>query len=882
DKDMAALKQYGGVEGLAKLIGSDLERGLDDKAAQASAQRYGLNKFKEVPPKSFFVLAYETAQDPIILLLMFAATISTVLGAAIPHEREKNGWIEGVAIWIAVIIVISVGAGNDWQKDRQFRKLNAQKDAIRISVVRNGEQCMVPHTSIVVGDVLLLTAGDKVVADGIALESFGLVVDEASLTGEGDPIHKNRDEDPWVRSGTTVTEGNGKMLVSAVGPESEWGKIMSMVSEEGGGATPLQAKLEVVAAAVGKVGLGVAIACFIALLVKWCVENKGFPIKEINNNGPVQFFLYAITIIVVAVPEGLPLAVTISLAYSMRKMMKDNNFVRVLAACETMGGATAICSDKTGTLTENRMTVVKGWFCGAMHDDVPAPEALPQEAVQALGINVAMTSKAFLMEQPDGKTEFQGNRTECALLVMLKRWAMDYRTLQQEQKAALFQLFGFSSERKMSSCVMRADTKYVVYNKGAAEWVLRKCTTQMGAQGQVLPLDEAQRQDLADNVVVKMASVGLRCIALTKAELPLEDAGRSPDFFEDAANVNQNLTLLAIVGIKDPVRKEVPDAVTICQRAGIIVRMVTGDNIYTARHIARECGILPVGSAYTCLEGPAFRAMTDEQRAEMLPNMRVLARSSPEDKKILVKALKAMGDVVAVTGDGTNDAAALKAADVGLAMGIAGTEVAKEAADIIIMDDNFSSAPPHWLRLVLGCSIVKSVLWGRSVFTNIRKFLQFQLTVNFVALVTAFVGAVVGGTEPLNVLQLLWVNMIMDSMGALALATEEPTPELLRLRPYGREEPLIMGRMWKHIVVQGLYQLAWMFVCLYGLPEIIPRYYIGERYKPKYYGEQCLERTGDARICNWVLNCGFPVGAETANTGAPQPSPPRPQPFSSE
>ncbi|GFH20621.1 calcium-transporting ATPase, partial [Haematococcus lacustris] len=371
DKDMAALKQYGGVEGLAKLVGSDLERGLDDKAAQASAQRYGLNKFKEVPPKSFFVLAYETAQDPIILLLMFAATISTVLGAAIPHEREKNGWIEGVAIWIAVIIVISVGAGNDWQKDRQFRKLNAQKDAIRISVVRNGEQCMVPHTSIVVGDVLLLTAGDKVVADGIALESFGLVVDEASLTGEGDPIHKNRDEDPWVRSGTTVTEGNGKMLVSAVGPESEWGKIMSMVSEEGGGATPLQAKLEVVAAAVGKVGLGVAIACFIALL----------------------FFLYAITIIVVAVPEGLPLAVTISLAYSMRKMMKDNNFVRVLAACETMGGATAICSDKTGTLTENRMTVVKGWFCGAMHDDVPAPEALPQEAVQALGINVAMTSK---------------------------------------------------------------------------------------------------------------------------------------------------------------------------------------------------------------------------------------------------------------------------------------------------------------------------------------------------------------------------------------------------------------------------------------------------------------------------------------------------------
>jgi len=854
EKDMDGLRAKGGVEGLAGLLHSSTHDGLTEEGVAASSHTFGPNRYKEVPPKNFFKLAYETAQDPIIILLIVAAAVSTTLGAAIPEEREKNGWVEGVAIWIAVIIVICVGAGNDWQKDRQFRKLNAQREAIQVKVVRGGAQVLVNNTDVVVGDVLLLDTGDKVIADGVVVESFNLTLDEASLTGEGDPIHKNIDQDPWVRSGTQVTEGSGKVVVVAVGPHSEWGKILAMVTEEEDQQTPLQEKLEIVATAIGKVGLFVAVACFIAMLIKWCVENKGFPIKKINDHGPVQFFLYAITIIVVAVPEGLPLAVTISLAYSMKKMMKDNNFVRVLSACETMGGATAVCSDKTGTLTENRMTVTKGWFCGAHSDEVPAPEALPREAVVALGVNVAMTSKAFLIENEDGTTGFVGNRTECALLIMCRKWGIDYKAERERLHADLFQLYGFSSERKMSCCVMREGGKLVVYNKGAAEWVLKRCTSQMTAQGRVVPLSEAEKAALIENEVVAMASTGLRCIALTTASLPASDATDKPaDWWEDASNVDQNLTLLAIVGIKDPVRQEVPDAVATCQGAGITVRMVTGDNIHTARHIARECGILPPGSDFLCMEGPEFRKMGEEEMAQTLPRLRVLARSSPEDKRILVKSLRALNEVVAVTGDGTNDAPALKESDVGLAMGIAGTEVAKEAADIVILDDNFSS-------------IVKSVLWGRSVFTNIRKFLQFQLTVNFVALVTAFVGAVVGGVEPLTVLQLLWVNMIMDSMGALALATENPTPDLLKMRPHGREESLITPRMWKHILTQGIYQLFWMFVFLYALPEVIPSRY-ALRSSTEIYREECVGHTDNvfnatqtADYCNFMGYCGFPKG----------------------
>ncbi|EFN57544.1 hypothetical protein CHLNCDRAFT_6358, partial [Chlorella variabilis] len=752
---------------------------------------FGANKFKAIPPKSFFRLWFGNLKDPTLIMLMVAALISTILGAAVPEERENSAWTEGVAIWVAVLVVSLVGAFNDWNKDRQFQKLNAQKDIIEVKVMRGGKELTIPNHDVVVGDVMLLDTGDKIIADGFTIEVHGLVVDEASLTGESDPVKKGAElgQEPWVRSGTQITEGSGRMLVLAVGEQSEWGRTMALVVGEVG-ETPLQEKLGWLATAIGKLGFIVAVICFFVLLIRWIIINKGFPMDQFSE-GPLQFFIFAVTILVVAVPEGLPLAVTISLAYSMKKMMKDNNFVRVLAACETMGGATAICSDKTGTLTENRMTVVKGYFCGQMYAEVPPLSALPAGAREEIVTNVALNSKAFLMvDDSNGKVDFVGNRTECALLVMARNWGQNYRELRDIHHDQTVEVYGFSSERKMASVLVRRHGALRLYNKGAAEMVLSRCTAMVNAGGESQPMTEAMREELM-RTVTSMASTGLRTLCLAYTDFPESDPSRPADFF--ATPHEENLTALCIVGIKDPVRKEVPDAVATCQRAGITVRMVTGDNIHTAEHIARECGILTDGGL--ALEGPDFRVMPEEELLPLLPRLQVLARSSPRDKYILVQTLKKMGEVVAVTGDGTNDAPALKESDVGLAMGIAGTEVAKEAADIVIMDDNFSS-------------IVKAVLWGRSVFTNIRKFLQFQLTINLVALIVAFVAAITNGETPLNVLQLLWVNLIMDSLAALALATEDPTPDLLAKKPHGRDEPLISRHMWRFILSQGCYQVG--------------------------------------------------------------------------
>ncbi|KAF8057240.1 ACA11 [Scenedesmus sp. PABB004] len=869
DKDTAALKgKHGGVPGLASALGVDLKAGLDGDGAAARRAAFGANTYRQVPPKSFFRILAEGFKDPVILLLCAAATLSTVLGVAIEEERHERKWIEGIAIWVAIFLVTTVSALNDYQKDLQFRKLNAQKDVIQVKAVRGGATALLNNSDVVVGDLLLLDTGDKVVADGVVVDSFGLVLDEASLTGESDPIKKN-DDDPWCRSGTQVSEGSGKILVTAVGEASEWGKTISLVTSSGDEQTPLQEKLSHVAATVGKIGATVAATCFVALLIKWCVVNRGFPLSKINQNGPVQFFLYSVTIIVVAIPEGLPLAVTMALAYSMKKMMADQNFVRVLAACETMGGSTAICSDKTGTLTENRMTVTEGWFAGVALDHAPAADEVPAEARRLLELNFALNSKAFLIEHGADLVEFVGNRTECALLMLGRRWGADYRADRDAHQPDIAQMYQFTSAKKMASVLLRTPEDLLLLNKGAAEWVLQRCdsvlVTRPDGSTAAQPLDDDSRAALGETVV-GMASRGLRCICLAVRRLPHDDASRPADFFDDADNLDTGLTAVAIVGIKDPVRAEVPAAVAKCQRAGITVRMVTGDNIHTARHIARECGILTDGGL--ALEGPTFRAMPIVELLPMLPKLQVLARSSPEDKLTLVSLLKHHGEVVAVTGDGTNDAPALKESDVGLAMGIAGTEVAKEAADIVILDDNFSS-------------IVKSVLWGRSVFASIRKFLQFQLTVNFVALVVSFVGALVGGRMPLNVLQLLWVNLIMDTMGALALATETPSPKLLNDKPAGRSEPLINGKMFKHIVAQGFYQLFWMFLFLYGLPAFLPARYALTPACTLYARPGLCDSVATAKAglsppdaaaaCGAVLGCGLPCAAlgSTCALGAP-------------
>ncbi|KXZ55354.1 hypothetical protein GPECTOR_3g484 [Gonium pectorale] len=1026
-KDTTALQQrYGGAEGLAASLCSDLQRGISTTtttttttsiasssstasgtpaatgdglrdrsgggggAAVTVAERaevFGSNEMPTVPLKSLFALIWDNLQDPILLLLIAAALVgrgsglgqqmpvegvSTVLGAAIPEQRHESGWVEGVAIWVAIAVVVLVSSFNDYSKDRQFAALNRQRDLTDVTVLRDGVEARIRNTELVVGDVLVLSAGDKVAADGVLAvpgrDRGGLLaVDESSLTGESDAVKKTLTDDPWVRCGTQVQEGGGRILVLTVGADTEYGKTMAIVGTAGGEDTPLMEKLGDLAGAIGKIGAVAAVILFIVLLVKWMIENRGFPIKKINDDGPVQFFLYCVTIVVVAVPEGLPLAVTISLAYSMRQMMDDQCFVRVLEACETMGGCTAICSDKTGTLTQNRMTVVEGWLApGTKLDRAPLASELPAPLLDDLQRNIALNSKAFLIDPaerpghspghgkahtghtrgrhgksvpaarpaaaaaaapepygvaiaggggsdmgadvelgnvrqqsngaaaaaaaaaavaagketaepagmrraeaaspgglggpgwlvrpclalgrrcalleagrevsvadsaaadgdaaaaavatpaggvaPPPRIQFVGNRTECALLVLMEYgWGVRrYGDVRREYEASLERVYAFTSERKMSSAVLRMPGGSLrLYNKGAAEWVLRACTAVQAADGtSAVPLDERRRAEL-EGLVDEMAGRGLRCIALAVRDLDPEPSGGWPEGYWEEAPA-EDMVLQALFAIKDPVRPEVPAAVATCQRAGITVRMVTGDNVSTARFIARECAILTPGGL--ALEGPAFRQLSDEQLAELLPRLQVLARSSPADKFRLVCALKAQREVVAVTGDGTNDAPALKESDVGLAMGITGTEVAKEAADIVILDDNFSS-------------IVKAVLWGRTVFENIRKFVAFQLTVNIVALVVAFVGAIAGGREPLTVLQLLWVNLIMDTLAALALSTERPDPEILSRKPYGRHEHLITPTMLRYMLSQAAYQIAVLFFMLYALPDVLPGRY---------------------------------------------------------
>ncbi|KAJ8249622.1 hypothetical protein COCON_G00228380 [Conger conger] len=575
----------------------------------------------------------------------------------------------------------------------------------------------------------------------------------------------------------------------------------------------LQGKLTKLAVQIGKAGLLMSAITVIILVVLFVVDT--FWIQDlpwVKDCTPiyiqffVKFFIIGVTVLVVAVPEGLPLAVTISLAYSVKKMMKDNNLVRHLDACETMGNATAICSDKTGTLTMNRMTVVQAFLAEKHHRRVPDPEQIPGAIMDLLilgiGVNCAYTTKIMAPEKEGGLPRQVGNKTECALLGFALDLKRDYQAIRRDiPEEKLYKVYTFNSVR----------------NKGASEILLKKCCRILTANGEPRLFRPRDREDMVKQVIEPMASEGLRTICLAYRDFPVADG---PPDWEDENGILAGLTCLCVVGIEDPVRLEVPDAIRKCQRAGITVRMVTGDNINTARAIATKCGILQPGSDFLCMEGKEFNRRIRNEKGEIeqeridkiWPKLRVLARSSPTDKHTLVKGIidstvVEQRQVVAVTGDGTNDGPALKKADVGFAMGIAGTDVAKEASDIILTDDNFSS-------------IVKAVMWGRNVYDSISKFLQFQLTVNVVAVIVAFTGACITQDSPLKAVQMLWVNLIMDTFASLALATEPPTESLLLRKPYGRNKPLISRTMMKNILGHAVYQLTIIFTLLFAGEQI--------------------------------------------------------------
>eukprot|EP00026_Physarum_polycephalum_P001291 Phypoly_transcript_01292.p1 GENE.Phypoly_transcript_01292~~Phypoly_transcript_01292.p1 ORF type:complete len:1073 (+),score=214.03 Phypoly_transcript_01292:60-3221(+) len=812
------LKELGGIEGIAKSVHSNLKDGLptssgaNDTLEQKRVEKYGRNVLPPAPRDTFLEIVWGALQDQILLLLIAAAVISIILGS-IPATSEdpKKGWFDGVAILFAVVIVVGVTSANDFQKQRQFAKLDAKKNDRVTKVLRGGEQTQINILEIAVGDIVLLDTGDVVCADGLFMDGYGLKTDESSVTGESDMVKKvsafEHEGDCFMISGSQVVEGMGRMFVTAVGPNSFNGRLLLAlrVSNED---TPLQEKLEVLAGHIGKFGIAAAVLLLLIGIPKYFIEAKinheigTQQFKHDVGQVIVKLVISAITIVVVAVPEGLPLAVTIALAYGMLKLFKENNLVRHLAACETMGGATNICSDKTGTLTQNEMTVVTAWFLGKKYPQIAEGLAkeLPPDYLQVMVDSMAINSTAFEVTNVKGKIDYVGSKTEGALIKLCKVLGVDYEPI-RKQYSPYFKLYPFSSARKAMSTVIKTEAGYRLYSKGASEIILSRCDKIMmftGSRVEVVPLDDHLRNEISATIT-EFATDALRTLCMAYSDITEEKNWDNPP--ED------HLTLISLVGIRDPLRPEVPGAVATCQRAGITVRMVTGDNIVTAQNIAKACGILRPGGV--CLEGPVFRDMPEAERKAVLPRLHVLARSSPTDKQLLVGMLKDAGEVVAVTGDGTNDGPALKMADIGFSMGISGTEVAIAASDVVLLDDNFAS-------------IVKAALWGRNIFDAIRKFIQFQLTVNVVAVVVALVGTLSGShaESPLTAVQLLWVNLIMDSLAALALATEEPTPNLLERRPTGRSANLITRKMWRFIAVHSVYQLAVCFVLLYAGPAI--------------------------------------------------------------
>jgi len=811
---------------LLKYLSSDLDAGITSASVEERREFLGSNTCPSKAPASFWQLFVDTFDDETVQILMVAAIVSLAVGL---YDDPATGYVEGVAILAAVLIVSVVTAVNDYEKERQFRALSKANDDILILVVRDGVEQRISIEDIVVGDIIHIEAGDQIPCDGVLIKCDAFEVDESALTGEPIDIAKNLTDNPFVLSGCTATAGTATFVAMAVGMESQWGMIKAHLEKEQD-QTPLQEKLDDMASLIGYVGMAAAGATFIAMMFIKLYVKPDY-LADVNAwSHALDAFIIGVTIVVVAVPEGLPLAVTISLAFSTQKMLQDQNLIRHLDACETMGNATNICSDKTGTLTENRMTVVRGTYADS--SDVSQLSTVVTD-ILCQGISTCSTARLL-----DNSTTVVGNKTEGALLTLAhKHWNNDYAQRREAAAQAGSILFPFSSKRKRMSVYLPASK--TLFHKGAAETVLESCTQYLTLDGTKKPLTQEKRTQF-EQLIQTYAKDALRCVALShKSNFTLPSTNCE---IQDHEN---ELCLDAIVGIMDPLRPDVKDAVKACQLAGIMVRMVTGDNLDTANAIAREAGILTEGGV--SMVGRDFRKLTPAQLDQVLPKLQVLARSSPEDKHILVQRLNGalmpktqeeweefhprrnyhkekdlllpgyydewaatrngVGEVVGVTGDGTNDGPALKAADVGLSMGLSGTDVAKKASDIIIMDDNFSS-------------IVKAVLWGRSVFDNIRKFLQFQLTVNVVALTITFVSAVAGYKPPLNAVMMLWVNLIMDTMGALALGTEPPTLKLLERPPYKRDASLINYPMWRNILVQATYQLGLLIFLLKKGPAI--------------------------------------------------------------
>jgi P-type Ca2+ transporter type 2C len=751
---------------------------------------------------------------------------------------------EGLAVMVAVALATGVAFLSEYKSDKEFDLLNAEKESLRVKVVRAGAVVTAPLDEVIVGDLIFLEMGDEVPADGRIVKANELYVDQSLLTGESEAARKQArpeddaaegpDQSGCLYRGTQIVDGAGQMVVTDVGDMTMIGQIARRLStadvDENVKAeqepktsekrvqykltiskeqTPLQQKLTKLAKVISKVGYAAAAAIFIALLV------RGIAVREVRFSGEgavfhgtishlLSYFVYMVIVIVVAVPEGLPVSVTVSLAMAMRKMTRANSLVRQLVACETIGSATIICTDKTGTLTQNRMQVDRVYWDGHSfeRDKGEWPRAQIDSTdvpIDAIAMISAVNSTANL-EKKDGKLVVVGNFTEGALLQWIAESAIDYAKVRE--RFPVLYLMHFSSERKRMTSVVEHNGERLALTKGAPEILLEHCPRYLGADGQLRELDDATREKVM--MALKDASaLAMRTLAFAFRKLPADMPSDEDGLHERRDEIETDLVFAGFVAIRDPLRPDVKQAIQQCRDAGIEVIMITGDNLETARAISKEIGLLDQTDALA-ITSAEFNAMSDDNVKKAMPQLKVLARARPLDKFRLVKLLQEQQHVVAVTGDGTNDAPALKQADVGLAMGIAGSEVAKEASKIVLLDDSFAT-------------IVNAVHWGRSLYENIQRFLQFQLTINVSALAIAFLGPFLGLKPPFTVLQLLWINVIMDTFAAIALCSEPPHDGLMKARPKRRDENIVTPAMKVTILSTALFFVVVMVTLLLGM-----------------------------------------------------------------